>query len=541
MNSTSEKSLRTIPSSSSRMALYLLALAADLFIKPFAIHPALFAGGLIVMTLVPAYLIKNIIPHFKTRWALFMALINLLLFAGAFAVFLFSSRVTVVDTTVIWSTLCFTLWLLTFTAISGLKMGPRTLSLSLVQPAIGWLLVIAALGFAPGDLLFPLLLMLFGIAFSAGTLLFSDHLFSLVFYGMSGFTELSMFLKGVRGEASSLRLGHNIDALLQYLMFKQGETEKVIVAPWLHSGPLREVGGGSLSTKCISRLNYNFGDSYILHVPSNHELNPSSDVTSQILQAVKEEKRKYSQLEVTGIVELEKDGIRIMGQRLNNIYLIFLSSPVIDDYDVSIFAGLRDKFKSKRMIFIDSHPNLPLKECFNVEQFTKESRLIEQMVEAIVFELEDADAAPAKIGTGFQTVDSLSVFSLVFETRKGKTLYFIADANGFSPGEKRRIRRIAEKLGIKDSIVATTDTHSLSLKNLLVREDLPEEIIESTIKSALETADAKFSYGETSLKDVRILGKTYYDLLTTTRILSRVIPLLYLLFFIILVVLLWVF
>jgi|GEM_PF-1264095 len=517
------------------------SLIAGQLIKPLFVHPAFFGAGLMVVTLVPAVLINRIVPNFKTRWASFMTLVNLIIFVCAFLFFSISAEIGAIDTLVVWATLSFTLWLLTLTAISGLGISWKTVSLSMIQPVLGWLLVLASLGFPADNLIAPLALMLFGLAFSAGTLLFSDHLFSLVFYGMSGFKELSNFLKGVRGEASSLQMGHKIDALLQFLVFRKAGKENILVAPWLHSGPLREVGGGSLSTKCINRLNYNFSDSFIMHVPSNHELNPSGDVSSDILKAVKDEKRKFAPLEATQMLELEKDGLKITGQRINNTYLLFFSSPVIDDYDVSVFAGLRDKFKSKRVIFIDSHPNLPLAECHNVEPFTRDSKLVEQMVEAILLELEGLEAYPAKIGASTKLDETMSLFSMVLETEKGKILYFIADANGFSPGEKRKIKRIAERLGAKKAIIATTDTHSLSLKSLIRRDDIPDAMIESVIKGALATSGADMAYCETTLKDARILGKTYYELLTTTRILSRVIPLLYLLFLVILVVLLWIF
>jgi len=413
------------------------------------------------------------------------------------------------------------------------------MSISLIQPALIWLLMLSSVRIMVQEISIPLIFLLGSILFSTIVILFTEHVFSLIFTGMSGLMELSKVLKGIRGEQVSLGIGHNIDTLLQYLAFRMGDTESILVAPWLHSGPIRSVGGGNLSTQCIKKLNKIYGPSYFFHVPSNHEYNPSVDVSTKIVKAIRIP--SYRNLTVSKPVKVEDGGITVIGQKFNDVYLISLASRHIDDYDVSIFSALRDRYKTRRIVFVDSHPNVPMSNCYNVEAFTREAKLIEGLIDNVIERLDRRRQYRAEVGTAVQYFDQYSVFAMVL--KGGETsLYLIVDTNGLSPTEMKNIQKTAEKHGINHTLFFTTDTHSLTVKALISRPDMPESVIEDVIKRAAENlASARFSYGETSLENVRILGKTYYELLTVVKVMSRVMPVLFFLFFLFLAVLLWMF
>jgi len=513
--------------------------AQDVLTGRLLLNPYLFTVGFIALNLLSGFFVGKLVSNFKDKWSYLTVLVNQVSLMAIAYIFLFSTRITLLDSLVLWTAMAYTVWMLLLSGLGAVRIGLRSISLSMIQPILVWLLMLVSIHIVDQDMWAPLIFMLGSIVFSTLVILFTEHVFSLVFTGMSGLAELSKVLKGIRGEQVSLGIGHNINALLQYLKFKMGGRESLLVAPWLHSGPIRSVGGGNLSTQCIEKLNRAYGPSYFLHVPSNHEYNPSMDISARIVKAV--EGADYKDLSVSRPVRLEESGITVIGQKLNDTYLISLASSHIDDYDISIFSALRDKYEDGKVLFVDSHPNVPLAKCSNVEAFTREAVLIEKLIDAVIQRLEKEKLSRAKVGTAIQQFGQYTVFAMVLKAEE-TMLYFVVDTNGLQPVEMHSIKKIAGKLGIDYTMFFTTDTHSLTVKALIARPDTPTAIIESTIKKAAERLEpAKFSYGESLLENVRILGKTYYELLTVVKIMSRVTPVLFSLFFLFLAVLLWIF
>lgn len=503
-----------------------------------AIEPWAFTAGFVACNLVSGFLVHKIVRGFKAKWAYFTVLVNETSLIVIASLFIFSSKITFFDSLVLWTSVSYTVWMLVLSGIGSVRIGPKAVLISFVQPAALWSLFIASLRITPQDLAAPLAIMGVGVVVSTLVILLTEHVFSLVFVGISGLSELSKFLKGLRGEHASLDIGRNIDALVQYLMFRT-DKEHVLLAPWLHSGPLRSVGGGDLSTQCIEKLNKAHGESYVFHVPSNHEYNPSGDVSGRIVGAVA--KPSYQPLRASRVVAVGNADLGVTGQRLNDAYLLSLSGKRIDDYDISIFSSLRDLHKKEKIIFVDSHQNPPMKECVNVEAFSAEAKALEALVDEMLQKLSKEPLAPAKVGTAISSFGQSSVFAMAVKSKE-TALYFIADINGFSPKEIQAVRDAAGKCGADKTLLFTTDTHSLSVKALVEKPDMPRDVIDSVISKAFGgLRDAEFAYGEGLVKNVRILGKTYYELVTIVRIMTRVIPVLFVLFFLFLGILLWIF
>jgi len=503
------------------------------------IPSAAFALLFVICNLVPGLIVAGLVRHFKLKWAYMMIFINQLAVIAVTLLSSMSSRISLFDGLVLWTTIAYTLWMFALSGLGSVKIGFKSLLISIIQPVFIWALVMLSIDMGTIELALPLAMMAIGIVVSTLVILYTEHLFSLVFTNISAMGELSKFMKGIRGDQASLSIGHNMDALMQYMRFKVGGKDNVIVAPWLHSGPLRGVGGGNLSTQCIQKLNKEHGDSYFLHVPSNHEYNPSADISGKVVRSV--EQTAHERLKVSRIVKTEENGVVVRGQRFNDAYLISLSSTHIDDYDISIFASLRDKYKNKRVVFVDSHPNVPLKECINVETFSSEAGLIEQLIDDVISKLSHAEMSIASVGTAIQYFEDYSAFAMVIRSAE-TMLYFIVDANGLSASEMETLRDIAKNIGIDRVLFFTTDTHSLTVKSLMHRPDLPRAVMESTIQRAFnDLKPAEFAYGESLLKNVRILGKTYYELSTMVKVMARVMPVLFLLLFLFMTVMLWIF
>jgi predicted neutral ceramidase superfamily lipid hydrolase len=499
----------------------------------------LLALTLILLSMASSLAVNKIVPRFKLNWAFFITAFNQILLLIALAGSMFSSRLTIADALSVWAVLAFTIWMLAFIGLAGLRIRVRAISMALAQPVLTMLLTLSALAFPPIAVVIPIMSFAIGATFVILLLLFSDHLFSLAFYGISGFVELSHFLKGVRGEQVSISFGHHINALIQAFKISNSQGESFIVAPWLHSGPLRSVGGGSLSTNLIHKLNKTNPNSYCLHVPSNHEFNPSADVSGRIVKAIKEANANEAKLMASELVEVELNGFEAYGMRLNDTFFISFSNKDIDDYAVSVFTTIRAKFHDKKIMFIDSHPNYPLKNCSNVEVMSKEAKDLDDLVGRLIGVLEKKKQYPAKTGFAFKKLEDISAFALTLEFNKNRYLFFAADTNGWSPGEQKKISKLASSMGIDKTLLFTTDSHSMEIKRLIQRDELPESVIRECIIDSRNTSDTKLGFIELNIPDVKILGKAYYELLTAVRLMTRILPVLYIVFLSLYIFILW--
>jgi predicted neutral ceramidase superfamily lipid hydrolase len=517
----------------------LLALASESILEPrLAINPILFAALFTLLNLGSGTLIDKGTPEFKAKWSYLIILISQIAFIAVLALLRLSTRISFLDSLILWTAFSYTVWMVSLNGLGALRIGARSISLSFLQPALVWLFLAWSLEAFSLDLIHASLL-LASLAVSTLIILFNEHIFSLVFVGMSGMAELSKFLKGIRGEDVSLDIGDEIDVPVQYMMFKSGDQKNVLIGPWLHSGPIRSVGGGDLSSRCIEKLNDSYGNSYFFHMPTNHEYNPAGKMESRVVESISE--GKYQLLMASQVIDTREGDMKATGQRLNDLYLISLSCDHIDDYDPAAIEIIRNKHKGKKIMIIDSHPNPPMKTCSNVQPFSKDAYALDRLVSKLVDRLSKDRLRKAKIGTSILKYGDYSLFALIIEARE-KTLYFIEDTNGLTDAEQNAIQKEAKLLGINRVISFSTDTHSLPLKALINRPDTPPSAIRQVISEAIsDLKEAKFYYGESLLSGVRVFGEAYYELATMVRILSRVIPVLFLLMFIFLTILLWIF
>ncbi len=520
---------------------------------PLRAHQIVLAAGLIAATLAAGFAITRLVPGFKLSWAYLTSFIAAAGLIAAGMIFHFSTRITFIDTLVFWTAAAYALWMLALTGIGSLPIGPKSMGIALIQPALIWLVLWCAVEMQAAPIV-PILLLVVAIFASTIVIFFNEYLFSIMFVGgVSGMNQLSQFLRGVRGEQVDLDVGHKIDALVQYLKFKHGNRETVLLAPWLHCGPLRSVGGGNLSSTCIAKLNNRHGPSYFLHVPCGHEYNPSGDVSKQVLDTI--EKGGWSELNASRVVRCGKDGISVAGQRLGDAYLLAFSSLLIDDYDIGIFSALRERHRDKKVLFIDSHLNPPMDVCDYVGAFSGRAADVGALADELIDKLSKEPLSKASIGAAFSKQqsgrDCYTVFAMAVRTegqrhstegqRHSTAIYFASDLNGLSEGELKDVLAAGASLGADDVLPFTTDSHGLVVKSLISRHDLPMDLVASVMKKAVDSiARAEAAYGEARVKGVRVMGSSYYELTTLVNIMTRVMPVLFLVLFIFLAVFLWI-
>jgi len=530
---------------STMRSLFLLCVVCVIFsfavekagIASLTISFAFFCVGFILANMLSGLVISELLRNFKKEWSMFIVLINVAFLIVIVLFSILSDRIDLLDSMILWAVFSFTIWLLSIMGLTGREVNLWSISASLFQPFAVWLMMFASFGLRINTVIEPLVLIGGMTAAIALSMKYMDHLSSLIVTETSGFVLLSDFLKGLHGETTSLNVGRKVRAYLQYLTIKQAGNVKFLIMPWLHAGPLRSVGGGNLATGCIRELNLTNPGSYMMHAPSDHEYNPSDDVIDSVVEEVTAADTKP--LKASKLVRIEEAGKTVTGQRLNDIYLITLGAKDIDDYQLSIFWGMRQKHSDKKIIIADMHLNCPLEEIYDVEDQTEDAVMTEKLIDEVVKKLEKSRMEKAEIGTAVRFIDDYSVFSMAVKTGKQKVVYFIADTNGLNPGEREFLKTQGEKMGA-EVITMSTDTHSPQVKMLLSRPDIPHPELAAVMTEALATEEAEVGYSEKWVENVRILGKTYYELVVLTKLLSRIIPVIILLFFVFFILFLWI-
>lgn len=474
------------------------------FFDVLVFHPnfllSFLLSSLFLMLPAVAYglLTNYLIENFYKRRAFLLSLLNeLLLFIGLLLSAYFESGL------LFFLGFTFSINVLSIAGVSGRK-GP----VPLFYPLIYFIPLLLILHFGE---IYPLTafrgIAFFGVGF--GTL-FSIHIVEYFFHLNVQASALKIFTSFLNEDVCSLDFGTEIDALIQTLRLKTGNEESVISLPWLHPGPLRYIGGGSMSSSLIDSLN---GDQeeerngYFWHVPSSHEEDPCDPVTiERIFDKSLSEEPDYKE-EATRILKKENECMEIYGQRLDDVYLVLLNVRKVDDYEISIFRNIREK-AGKKIVFVDMHHHEPEEEGGILLRGGKKAEILSQVILELLDDLEKEKEYQIKIG--MEVSGDRKFMTLVEEVADEKYLFLTMDRNGIPKKLKEKLRDIEKGKRYDRTIFLTTDAHKSS--EFLDEDEefhLPSADLIDKASSKLKKAQVGLHEGE--LKDVKVLGKESYS------------------------------
>lgn len=340
-------------------------------------------------------------------------------------------------------------------------------------------------------------------------ILFSIHLVEYLFRLNVQASALKIFTSFLNEEVSSLGFGHEIDSLVQTLKFKTESEENLISLPWLHPGPLRYIGGGSMSTTLIENLNEGAGEGkkgFFWHVPSSHEEDPCDPKTiNRIFEKSHSEDPDYKE-KATKILSRKNEFMEIFGQRFDDIFLILLNVREVDDYETSIFRSIRENTE-KKIVFVDMHHHEPSEEGGILSGEEKRAEILSQEILELVDELEKEKESQIK--AGMEVSHDGNFMSLVEEVAEEKYLFLTMDRNGIPKKLKEKLTDIQGGGRFDRTIFLTTDAHR-SFEFLDEKEEYqlpPPNLID---KACSNVDKSRVGLLEEELKDVRVLGKESY-------------------------------
>ncbi len=479
------------------------------FSLSFFLSSLFFALPAVAYGLLTNYLIEN----FYKRRAFLLSLLNELLFFIGLLLFAYFEPILL-----FFFGFTFSINVLSIAGVSGMK-GP----VPLFYPLIYFLplLLILHLGGVYSLTAFR------GIAFfgvGAGSL-FSVHLVEYFFHLNVRASALEIFTSFLNEEVSSLDFGTEIDALVQTLRLKTENEESMISLPWLHPGPLRYLGGGSMSSSLVDNLNEvpeEGRNGYFWHVPSSHEKDPCNPATiEKIFEKSLSGEPDYKE-KATRILKRENESMEIYGQRFDDIYLVFLNVKKVDDYEISIFQNIREK-TGEKIVFVDMHHHEPEEEGGILSRHEKRAEILSRVILELLEDLKEEKEYQIKIGV--EVSDDRRFMTFVEEVADEKYLFLTMDRNGIPEKLKEELMDIQRGREFNRTIFLTTDAHRSS-EFLDKKEEFqlpPENLIDGAYSKLKE---GKVGLLEEVLEDVRVLGKYSYSLEASVNLLLHLFPIL---------------
>ncbi|KXA93874.1 hypothetical protein AKJ66_00590 [candidate division MSBL1 archaeon SCGC-AAA259E22] len=366
----------------------------------------------------------------------------------------------------------------------------------------------------------------FGIGVASLSLVyFVDYLFQMNLQVSAS----QLFTYFLNEKPKNLGFGTEKNVLLQGLKFKTGKETYILSLPWLHPGPSRQLGGGSLSYSLIKNLNEKGNKGYFWHVPSSHEEDPCDPrIFEKIIEKPQFENSAFEG-KATKLLKRDNDSFEIYGQRFGDIYLIFSNVEKIDDFEISIFQKIREQ-TGKKIVFVDMHHHEPPetgKILLKNEKLTDE---LSRTVLDLLKDLENEGQFEVKIGMEVSRDNKFMV--LVEELNNERYLLITMDRNGIPEKLNDELENIKRDNRFDKFLFLTTDTHE-NFNFLDAKKEIEFPSSELITKALKKTSKAEISLTEHEIENVRVLGKKSYIFETASLFAMYLFPALMLLVFLI--------
>ncbi len=351
-------------------------------------------------------------------------------------------------------------------------------------------------------------------------------------FGVSGVEAATLFIaqwtaksKGLEGLFESV--GEDVETLVSVMAFRRKEDGKtrecLFVVPSVHYGPFGNLGGSEFPHLIAERLGTERGaDVFVFHGAATHDFNPvASDQIEPILDGCRRALAEMKFEKAKGAVVLGKAGTCRANCLIsnNNCFIGLTRAPkTTEDLDLSIGFAIRYLAMTKGMgdaAVVDAH-NSETGEIMRV--YMGDPLSFEYMDSAEAALSEKFKPVPLRMGVHCDDMSDLANSSLgkaglktaVFETGGKLSAILLFDANGITPGFRRKIIDEVRISGV-DCEIYTTDTHSINavsgvLNPLGNRED---DMFLKRVLDSVETAKSKLSDVETGLKTERIKIKVF--------------------------------
>jgi putative membrane protein len=320
------------------------------------------------------------------------------------------------------------------------------------------------------------------------------------------------------------KIGESIDAPVNVLSFKRMDdtTKAIIITPYVHPGPMGEIGGGNLPT--IVSGAFNEGLIIVPHGTAYHDFNlVSAEESEKVISAAKRALARvnYSSM-ATKSARVFCGNTKVLGQRFNDsVFLVSTQAPTSTE-DIEFSVGFNAMAESRvagarYATIIDAHNCTEpfataiepgTRDSYNIIRCTANASKTLLTMPMGEIKLGIADSPP--ICTRLEGMGDLGIRVAIIETLGQKTAYIVIDGNNMVNGLRERI---IKKLPVDEAEVMTTDTHvvnTISGANYVGQHmdcDLLVDTIAMLVDNALKDMEPVKAGMESELAlDVNVFG-----------------------------------
>jgi putative membrane protein len=298
-------------------------------------------------------------------------------------------------------------------------------------------------------------------------------------FGVSSFDFVQDFIAHITEGSQDMenffdKIGESIDAPVSVLAFRRadGSTKALFITPYVHPGPMGEIGGGNLPA--IVAGAFPGGITFVPHGTAYHDFNlVTADESEKIIEAARRALGRVSYTgQATRSAREQVGNTKVLGQRFgDSVFLVSTQAPTSTEdieFSVGFTAMAEGRVAGARFAtIIDAH-NCTEPFATAIEPGTRDSYNIIRASANASRRLVAAPAGPLRMGaaasppicTRLEGMGDLGIRVAVVEVDGQRTAYIVIDGNNMITGLRERI---IEKLPVDDAEVMTTDTHSVNV------------------------------------------------------------------------------
>jgi len=327
------------------------------------------------------------------------------------------------------------------------------------------------------------------------------------------------------------------EARLGLVSFSDADAESaVMVIPYVHAGPFKNVGSSLLTSLIQERLQRSASCPVaVFHGTSGHEKDVATrDEMERIIEALGPGLTlRFDDLKATSMVRLTQGRAKVACQRLNNIGLLAVTLAPSSMEDLPEEVGSTVATYGKTLGFdavfvIDAHNSVgetePVLSDEDIDAVITASKMALRAV-------KEGPLLPATVGAFYVTPNGFTVeqgmgrggITAVVITVPGQAAAYVAiDGNNMVSNLRERILTRLNDLGVSIGEVFTSDTHEVNATitgrgyhpiGEAIDNDALVELVERSVCEAL--ADRKnvgMGWKEVVVENVRFLGPKNVDL-----------------------------
>lgn len=324
------------------------------------------------------------------------------------------------------------------------------------------------------------------------------------------------------------RLSLKMDVEVRTLSFKNEKGRCLLVAPLVHPGPFRNLGGAALPTALAESLADSGIVPLIFHTPTTHEDDPvSGEDCRRIISAVVNANYSEENADASKPVSIKVGRVTVTAQIFGNTPLIVITrSPIpTEDLPKHVHNICIEKLVEHGYsdgVIVDAHNSMDA----TYEAFVKqdEADLLEALEEALEKAAEESGELFAGFAQsrleGFSRRDGIGeggVMVLVTQINNHKAAFVSLDGNNLLCGIREKIKEEVSKLGYEISEVATTDTHVVTgttggqgyniLGKVVTEMALIEKIIQTVKEAGSKISKCNVEFSKHIVRDISLLGQ----------------------------------